>query len=138
MFIDLPPRVALVCAEQGDYQGNLYTGPNTEDTPVIVEATAFRQGIVIAQVNSVAENLPRVDIPGSWVDLIVVSDRPYAVEPLFTRDPRHISELHVLWSKSDRSAQQTGTGPAIAPGRVDRLSGRSGLVANDPALTAPC
>ena len=96
MFIDLPPRVALVCAEQGDYQGNLYTGPNTEDTPVIVEAAAFRQGIVIAQVNSVVDTLPRVDIPGSWVDLIVVPDRPYAVEPLFTRDPRHISELHVL------------------------------------------
>ena len=31
--------------------GNLYTGPNTEDTPAIVEATAFRGGIVIAQVN---------------------------------------------------------------------------------------
>jgi malonate decarboxylase alpha subunit len=26
----------------------------------------------------------------------VVADRPYAVEPLFTRDPRHINELHVL------------------------------------------
>jgi len=54
MFVDLNPRVALVCAEQGDAQGNLYTGPNTEDTPVIVEATAFRHGIVIAQVNSLA------------------------------------------------------------------------------------
>jgi malonate decarboxylase alpha subunit len=29
MFVDLTPRVALVCAEQGDPQGNLYTGPNT-------------------------------------------------------------------------------------------------------------
>jgi malonate decarboxylase alpha subunit len=96
MFVDLTPRVALVCAEQGDAQGNLYTGPNTEDTPVIVEATAFRHGIVIAQVNSLVDQLPRVDIPGSWVDLIVLADRPYAVEPLFTRDPRHINELHVL------------------------------------------
>jgi malonate decarboxylase alpha subunit len=96
MFVDLTPRVALVCAELGDAHGNLYTGPNTEDTPVIVEATAFRQGIVLAQVNSVVDKLPRVDIPGSWVDLIVVADRPYAVEPLFTRDPRHINELHVL------------------------------------------
>jgi malonate decarboxylase alpha subunit len=96
MFVDLNPRVALVCAEQGDAQGNLYTGPNTEDTPVIVEATAFRNGIVIAQVNSLADKLPRVDIPASWVDLIVVADRPYAIEPLFTRDPRHINELHVL------------------------------------------
>ena len=29
MFIDLMPDVALVCAEQADRQGNLYTGPNT-------------------------------------------------------------------------------------------------------------
>ena len=32
-----------------------YTGPNTEDTPVIVEATAFKRGIVIAQVNELSE-----------------------------------------------------------------------------------
>jgi len=96
MVIDLIPHVALVCAELGDANGNLYTGPNTEDTPTIVEATAFGQGIVIAQVNSLEAELPRVDIPGSWVDLIVVADRPYAVEPLFTRDPRHINELQIL------------------------------------------
>jgi malonate decarboxylase alpha subunit len=96
MFIDLTPNVALVCAEQADRAGNLYTGANTEDTPAIVEATAFRHGIVLAQVNELVEELPRVDIPGSWVDLIVVADRPYALEPLFTRDPRHISELQVL------------------------------------------
>src|SRR6204780_4958223 len=41
MFVDLTPQVALVCAENADAQGNLYTGPNTEDTPTIVEATAF-------------------------------------------------------------------------------------------------
>jgi malonate decarboxylase alpha subunit len=96
MFIDLIPRVALVCADQADRKGNLYTGPNTEDTPTIVEATAFHDGIVIAQVNEITDELPRVDIPGSWVDFLVVADRPYAIEPLFTRDPRHISELHIL------------------------------------------
>ncbi len=96
MFVDLTPTVALVCAEKADEQGNLYTGPNTEDTPTIVEATAFRHGIVIAQVNEVVAELPRVDIPGSWVDFYVVADRPYAVEPLFTRDPRHINELQIL------------------------------------------
>jgi malonate decarboxylase alpha subunit len=96
MFIDLTPNVALVCAEQADAQGNLYTGPNTEDTPTIVEATAFRHGIVIAQVNELVGELPRVDIPGSWIDFVVVADRPFAVEPLFTRDPRHITELQVL------------------------------------------
>jgi malonate decarboxylase alpha subunit len=96
MFIDLTPNIALVCAEQADAQGNLYTGANTEDTPTIVEATAFRHGIVIAQVNELAGELPRVDIPGSWVDFVVLADKPFAVEPLFTRDPRHITELQVL------------------------------------------
>jgi malonate decarboxylase alpha subunit len=96
MFIDLTPKIALVCAEKADAQGNLYTGANTEDTPTIVEATAFRHGIVIAQVNEVVDELPRVDIPGSWVDFVVIADKPFAVEPLFTRDPRHITELQVL------------------------------------------
>jgi malonate decarboxylase alpha subunit len=96
MFIDLTPQVALVCAEQADVNGNLFTGANTEDTPTIVEATAFRHGIVIVQVDELVEELPRVDIPGSWVDFIVVADKPFAVEPLFTRDPRHITELQIL------------------------------------------
>jgi malonate decarboxylase alpha subunit len=96
MFVDLTPQVALVCAEQADLNGNLFTGPNTEDTPTIVEATAFRHGIVIAQVDELVDELPRVDIPGSWVDYVVVADKPFAVEPLFTRDPRHITELQVL------------------------------------------
>ncbi|MEX3640529.1 malonate decarboxylase subunit alpha, partial [Paraburkholderia sp. BR14427] len=42
------------------------------------------------------DDLPRVDIPGSWVDVVVQADRPFAVEPLFTRDPRHIGDLQVL------------------------------------------
>src|ERR1700745_1830536 len=78
LLIDLIPDVVLVCAEQADEQGNLYTGPNTEDTPVIVEATAFHDGIVIAQVSQVTDSLPRVDIPGSWVDVVVQADRPFA------------------------------------------------------------
>src|SRR5580704_2780724 len=96
MFIDLIPNVALVCAVQGDRQGNLFTGPNTEDTPTIVEATGFSSGIVIAQVNEIVDELPRVDIPGSWVDYIVEADRPFAIEPLFTRDPRQINEVNIL------------------------------------------
>jgi malonate decarboxylase alpha subunit len=51
---------------------------------------------VIAQVNEIVDKLPRVDIPGSWVDIVVKADRPFAVEPLFTRDPRHITELQIL------------------------------------------
>ena len=96
MFVDLIPQVALLCAEKADRHGNLYTGPNTEDTPTIAEAAAFSQGIVIVQVNEIVDELPRVDIPGSWVDVIVQADRPFAVEPLFTRDPRHIGDLQVL------------------------------------------
>jgi malonate decarboxylase alpha subunit len=96
MFVDLTPQVALLCAEKADRHGNLYTGANTEDTPTIAEAAAFRHGIVIVQVNEVVDTLPRVDIPGSWVDVVVQADRPFAVEPLFTRDPRHIGDLQVL------------------------------------------
>ena len=96
LLVDLIPNVVLVCAEQGDQEGNLFTGPNTEDTPVIVEAAAFHDAIVIVQVNKIVDRLPRVDIPGSWVDIVVEADKPYAVEPLFTRDPRHIEELQIL------------------------------------------
>src|SRR5215207_8270405 len=96
LFVDLVPTVALVAAESADAEGNLYTGSNTEDTPTIVEATAFRDGIVVAQVNEVVDELPRVDVPGSWVDFVVVADRPYEVEPLFTRDPRQISDVQIL------------------------------------------
>jgi malonate decarboxylase alpha subunit len=95
-FVDLTPRVALIAAEAADRQGNLYTGPNTEDTPAIVEATAFKSGIVIAQVNEIVDVLPRVDIPSDWVGFIVQSPTPYYIEPLFTRDPAQISEIQVL------------------------------------------
>ncbi|MEK9196949.1 malonate decarboxylase subunit alpha [Ureibacillus sp. 179-F W5.1 NHS] len=96
LFIDLIPSVALVAADKADRYGNLYTGPNTEETPTLVEAAAFRDGIVIAQVNEIVDELPRVDIPSSWVDFIVVADEPYELEPLFTRDPRHITDIQIL------------------------------------------
>lgn len=99
LFVDLIPNVALVVAYKADRNGNLYTGPSTEDTPSIVEATAFKNGIVIAQVNELVDNdsdLPRVDIPASWVDFVVVADKPFFIEPLFTRDPRLIKPIHVL------------------------------------------
>ena len=43
MLVDLTPRVALVVADKADRHGNLYTGPNTEDTPVIVEADGLQR-----------------------------------------------------------------------------------------------
>ena len=95
-FVDLTPDVAFIAADSADEDGNLYTGANTEETPLIAEATAFRDGLLIAQVNEITNALPRVDIPGSWIDLIVVADRPYAIEPLFTRDPALITDVQVL------------------------------------------
>ncbi|WP_342731550.1 malonate decarboxylase subunit alpha [Bradyrhizobium sp. B117] len=95
-FIDLTPHVALIAAVSADHEGNLYTGPNTEDTPTVVEATAFKDGIVIAQVNEIVETVPRVDIPADRVHFIVKSDKPFFVEPLFTRDPAAITEGQIL------------------------------------------
>jgi malonate decarboxylase alpha subunit len=95
-FIDLTPHVALTVARSADREGNLYMGPNTEDSPAVVEATAFKGGIVIAQVNEVVDKLPRVDIPGDRVDFVVVSPKPFYVEPLFTRDPASITEMQIL------------------------------------------
>ena len=96
MFVDLAPDVALLVATSADRQGNLFTGPNTEDTPTIAEATAFHDGVAVVQVDRVVDRVPRVDIPGDWVDVVVEADRPFALEPLFTRDPRHIRDVDVL------------------------------------------
>ncbi|MCU5774505.1 malonate decarboxylase subunit alpha [Erwiniaceae bacterium BAC15a-03b] len=99
LYVDLIPNVALVAGFKADRKGNLYTGASTEDTPALVEAAAFRDGLVIAQVNELVDDecdLPRVDIPGSWVDFVVVADKPFFIEPLFTRDPRMIKQEHIL------------------------------------------
>ena len=114
-FIDLTPKVSLVCAQAADSYGNLYTGPNTEDTPTIIEATAFKQGIVIAQANQIVDKLPRIDIPGDWVDFIVESPKPHYIEPLFTRDPAQISEIQVLMAMMAISG-------IYAPYQVNRLN----------------
>ncbi|SKC89344.1 malonate decarboxylase, alpha subunit [Burkholderia sp. YR290] len=99
LYVDLTPNVVLVAGYKADRDGNLYTGASTEDTPALVEAAAFRDGIVIAQVNEIVDDpkdLPRVDIPGSWIDFVVQSDKPFFIEPLFTRDPRLITPVHIL------------------------------------------
>ncbi len=95
-FVDLTPKVSLIAAQAADAQGNLYTGPNTEDTPAIVEATAFKSGIVVAQVDEIVDRLPRIDIPADWIDFVVRAPEPAFIEPLFTRDPAQISEIQVL------------------------------------------
>lgn len=95
-FVDLTPNVALIAGVSADRDGNLYTGPNTEDTPTVVEATAFKNGVVVAQVNEIVERVPRVDIPGDRIDFVVEADRPFYVEPLFTRDPAAMTETQIL------------------------------------------
>jgi malonate decarboxylase alpha subunit len=95
-FCDLTPHVSLVAAESADRHGNLYTGPNTEDTPAIVEATAFKSGILIVQVNHIVDEVPRVDVPGDWVSFVVQAPRPHYIELIFTRDPAAITEVQIL------------------------------------------
>jgi malonate decarboxylase alpha subunit len=95
-FVDLTPNVALIAGVSADRDGNLYTGPNTEDTPTVVEATAFKNGVVVAQVNEIVDRVPRVDIPGDRVDFVVEADTPFYVEPLFTRDPAAMTETQIL------------------------------------------
>ncbi|API87317.1 malonate decarboxylase subunit alpha [Francisella uliginis] len=96
MVMDLTPNVALIVAEQADREGNLYTGANTEETPAIVEATSFKKGLIIVQVSKIVDKLPRVDIPGDWIDVIIESPEPCYIEPLFTRDPALIDEIKIL------------------------------------------
>lgn len=98
LYVDLTPQACLVAADKADLSGNLYTGYSTEETPAIVEATAFKSGIVIVQVNEIVDTgkLPRVDIPGDWVDFVVQADESYPMEPLFTRDPAKIKQEHIL------------------------------------------
>ena len=95
-FTDLTPNVALCVAELADRNGNLYTGNNTEETPTVVEAAAFKSGIVLVQVNEIVDKLPRIDVPGDWVDYVVQSDVPCSIEPLMTRDPAIIKDEHVM------------------------------------------
>jgi len=95
-FVDLTPHVALIAAVSADREGNLYTGPNTEDTPTVVEATSYGNGIVIAQVGEIVDKVPRVDIPGDLVHFVVDAGKPFYVEPLFTRDPAAITETQIL------------------------------------------
>lgn len=95
-FVDLTPQVALIAAVSADRHGNLYTGPNTEDTPTVVEATSFGSGLVIAQVGSIVDTLPRVDIPGDQIHFVLDAGKPFYVEPLFTRDPAAMTETQIL------------------------------------------
>ena len=96
LFTDLTPKIALICAEEADKNGNLFLGCNGEDTPTLIEATAFSKGIVIVQTNKIVGNVTQIDIPGNLVDFVIESPEPFAVDPLFTRDPANINEIKIL------------------------------------------
>lgn len=95
-YMDLTPRVALIAAAQADRDGNLFLAANTEETPAIVEPTAFYNGVVIAQVNEIVDRLPRVDIPTDQVDYVIEAPYPMHLTALFTRDPAAITDVQVL------------------------------------------
>ncbi len=59
-------------------------------------ATTFKDGVVVAQVNEIVEKVPPVDIPGDRVRFVVKADKPFFVEPLFTRDPAAITVSQIL------------------------------------------
>lgn len=95
-FVDLYPQVAILAAEACDEAGNIFTGNNTEDSPLIAEATRFKMGVVIVQAKQKLAQLPRVDLPASWIDFIVVTGEDYHLQPLFTRNPGKITNQQVL------------------------------------------
>ena len=95
-YIDLTPRVALIAAAKADRAGNLFLAANTEETPAIVEPTAFYDGIVIAQVNEIVDELPRIDIPTDQVDFVIGAPYPMHLTALFTRDPAAITDVQIL------------------------------------------
>ncbi len=59
LYVDLSPNVALIAGYKADRKGNLYTGPSTEDTPALVEAAAFHDGIVDSPVNELVDRRMR-------------------------------------------------------------------------------
>jgi malonate decarboxylase alpha subunit len=99
MFTDLTPNVALLCATKADRSGNLFTGPNTEDTPR-QSPRPRRFATEWSWCRPTRSSTP-ASYRGSTsqgTGSISSSRRTgrLALEPLFTRDPRLITEQHIL------------------------------------------
>ncbi len=86
--LNLPPLAVT--------EGFTLCGPNTEDTPTIAEAAAFRGGVVMAQLNRIVDRLPRIDIPSDWIDFVVPGPKPYLIDPLLHARPRQDRNENVL------------------------------------------
>jgi AraC-like DNA-binding protein len=117
-FIDLTPNVALIAAVSADKDGNLHTGPKTEDTPTVVVPTTSKSGVVVAQVAEIVDRLPRVDIPGDQVHFVAEVKKPFFVEPLFTRDPAAICTVN-----DTKGAVDVDYESALTTGRFGRVRG---------------
>ena len=64
-------------ARSADRDGNLYMGPNTEDSPVVIEATAFKQGIVISDYQVDDDEAGTTELRGSVPTYCPQSARSY-------------------------------------------------------------
>lgn len=62
LVVDLIPNVVLSAGFMADRQGNIYTGPSTEDSPALIEPAAFSDGIVIVQVNELVDDVSELPV----------------------------------------------------------------------------
>ena len=67
-------------------------------------------------------------MPASWIDFVVEADKPFFIEPLFTRDPRLISPMHVLMAMMAIRIFAAGV---IA---TDERHGRESILTTDTSL----
>jgi len=121
-----PDAAGRTCRRrQGRPRGHLYTGPNTEDTPTIAEATASGRHRV-AQVTKIVNRLPRVDVPGDWIDVVVRADAVLYRSAVHARSRQDRNE-NVLMAmmaiaavyEPTRWAVNHGIGYATAANRTD-------------------
>ena len=98
LYVDLTPNVCLIAADKADSNGNFIPAITRRRRPYWRRRLRLRTASSLHRVNEIVgeDDLPRVDIPGGWVDYIVKADEPYPMEPLFTRDPARIQEAHIL------------------------------------------
>ncbi|VFS59005.1 malonate decarboxylase, alpha subunit [Kluyvera cryocrescens] len=100
LYVDLSPNVALIAGFKADRKGNLYIPEPVPKIPLRwwrpPRSTTVSSSLRLNELVDDECDLPRVDIPGSWIDYVVVADKPFFIEPLFTRDPRLIKQEHIL------------------------------------------
>ena len=99
MFTDLTPDVALLCAARLTVTATSTPVPTPRTPPP--SSRRRPSGTGWCSCRSTKSSMTQPICPGwtfpvDWVDLVVAADRPFALEPLFTRDPRHIGDVEIL------------------------------------------